>query len=163
MEYNLRTLNVERSTSTAHRLTEYDGVCGDLHGHNMRWEVGLTVNMWYSDSDNMPLDLKDVSGFLDEYFDHGVVLRRDDRLLQELDVDFTSDTEFPFLTRIEPIGKVLVIDSGDPTCEVLVDFAANYLTDLEAVERATVEVFETDKYGISTSVYKPDSIVVEDT
>jgi len=68
-----RVLDVERSTSTAHRLTHYDGACGNLHGHNMEWNVKVCVDMQGVGDDNMPLDLKDVSGMVDE-FDHLVVL-----------------------------------------------------------------------------------------
>ena len=62
---NTRTLEVERSTSTAHRLDEYDGVCANIHGHNFEWEVTLEVSMENTGEDNMPLDFKDVADLLD--------------------------------------------------------------------------------------------------
>lgn len=148
---NERKLDVKRSTSTSHRLTEYDGVCGDLHGHNLKWEIELTVDMEGTGSDNMPLDLKAVSEFLDTHFDHGCVLSSSDRLFDALDVQFKDDEEYPLLTEVEPLGKVLVVDSGDPTCEVLSGFVSDYFTSLDGVAFARVMVYETDQYGISAS------------
>mgnify|MGYP006266882685 FL=1 len=160
-----RTLEVERSTSTAHRLAYYDGVCGNIHGHNMEWEVEVEVSMAGVGDDNMPLDLKDISGLIDEV-DHAVIFGRDDELLRfvyehsdvlhheeldEPDYPIDSETQFMFTDDIDPIGEVFVF-AGDPTCEVLSQWMADRLVnEIKAVTDAEVTVYETDKYGISTS------------
>ena len=160
-----RTLDVERSTSTAHRLAYYDGACGNVHGHNMDWEVEVEVSMAGVGDDNMPLDLKKISSLIDDV-DHAAVFGRDDDLLRfvyeysdslhhgELDnpdYPIDSETQFMFSDDIEPIGEVYVF-AGDPTCEVLSQWMANRLVNtIGPVLHAEVTVYETDKYGISTA------------
>lgn len=144
---NDRSLQVERSTSTAHRLSEYDGVCSNLHGHNMKWDVELTVSMAGTGRDNMPLDLKTVSDMIDET-DHAIILSISDPLFEELGIGFKAGTEFPFQDEIEPLGDVIVFD-GDPTCEAVAQWMANRLVDeIEPVKDAWVDLNETDKYGV---------------
>ena len=160
-----RTLEVERSTSTAHRLAYYDGVCGNIHGHNMEWKVEVEVSMAGTGDGNMPLDLKDISSRIDEV-DHAVIFGRDDELLRfvyehsdvlhhdeldDPDYPINSSTQFMFSDDIEPLGDVFVF-AGDPTCEVLCQWMADRLVNsIEAVTSAEVTVYETDKYGITGS------------
>lgn len=132
-----RSLNVERSTSTGHRLTHYDGVCGNIHGHNMKWNVSVDVDMNESGEDNMPLDLKDISNTIDKV-DHALLLNEDDPLLQEVDKEL--------------LGEVYTFE-GDPTCEVMAKWMAEELVNLDAVHYVEVEVSETDKYSVETSAF----------
>jgi len=147
-EFSSRKLTVERSTSTGHRLSRYDGVCGNIHGHNMNWHVEVRLRM-DTGRDNMPLDLKEVAGIIDE-FDHTLILSIEDELFRELGVDFTDDTEFPYHGEVKGIGDVWVFD-GDPTCEVLAQYVADRLIELEPVFVVDVQVNETEKYGISAT------------
>lgn len=158
MDNSRRTLEVERSTSTAHRLSEYDGVCGDMHGHNMHWDVTVTITMSGTGSDNMPVDLKDISGLIDSV-DHAAVLSKDDSLLQFVLENNTEydDNEYEYTKPdsngliahedIEPIGEVFVFDS-DPTCEMLSEWMAEEILSLPPVSFVDLIVNETDKYGI---------------
>lgn len=137
MGRDTRTLTVERSTSTAHRLTHYDGVCGNVHGHNMKWELKLVVSMEDTGDDNMPLDFKTVSDLVDEY-DHATVLNEDDVLLDQ-GVEWAESY----------LGEVITFD-GDPTCELLADVLARDLVDeIDAVQSANVTLKETEKYGMT--------------
>lgn len=154
-----RTLEVERSTSTAHRLSEYDGVCGNIHGHNMHWDVTVTITMSETGSDNMPVDLKDVSSLIDAV-DHATVLSKDDSLLQFVlrhnsergkdEFEYTRPDANGLIAHedIEPIGEVFVFDS-DPTCEMLSEWMAEEILSLPPVSFVNLTVNETDKYGIS--------------
>ena len=72
-----------------HRLLDYDGVCRHPHGHNGLVEIEVRKDRL--DSRNMVCDFSDikriVKGWIDEAFDHKMLLRRDDplaRLLQDL-------------------------------------------------------------------------------
>lgn len=146
---NFRQLKVERSTSTAHRLSLYDGVCGNIHGHNMDWGIDVWVTMDKVGADNMPLDLKEVSGLVDR-FDHALILSKDDDLL-ELDPTWNgapNDSTFPIEFTSEVIGQVWVFE-GDPTCEVLAEYVVKELMDLDMVADVIVTVNETEKYGIT--------------
>jgi len=146
--HGTRELTVERSTATAHRLSRYDGVCGNVHGHNIEWEVELHIEMT-GDSHNMPLDFKDVADLLDR-FDHALTVAYDDEML-EIDPVWggvKDDTEFPVEYQSEVYGQVWVFE-GDPTCEVLSQYVADELASLETVHDVDVTAWETDKYGMS--------------
>jgi hypothetical protein len=107
-------------------------------------------------ADNMPLDLKDISGLIDE-FDHEMVLARGDPML-ELDPVWggvKDDAEFPIRYISEAYGPVWVFE-GDPTCEVLGQYVADELVQLDAVYEARVMAYETEKYGIESIAYGYD-------
>jgi len=150
-----RTLHVERSTSTAHRLSRYEGVCGNIHGHNMDWDVTVTVDMSHAGDDNMPLDLKDVSDKIDAV-DHALILSQDDVLLESLLPDHhsafnnVSGSDFVGQFGVEELGPVWVF-TGDPTCEVLAQWMADRIRNIPAVTQVEITVNETSKYGIETS------------
>lgn len=158
-----RTLHVERSTSTAHRLHHYDGVCGNVHGHNMKWEATVEVSMEEVGDDNMPLDLKDVSSLIDDT-DHAILLNVDDKLLDVVsdEVLLESSDSLEDLRGKEQSG--VYVDSGeipvlgetylfhgDPTCEVMAQWMADRIQNVDAVVDVDITVYETDKYGIETS------------
>lgn len=129
-----RTLDVRgHTTSTAHRLLHYDGVCNAVHGHNMEWNVTLTVSV--PDEDHqMALDFKDVSDILDR-FDHAIILNEDD----------------PLTEHEELLGDVVIVE-GDPTCENISQLVADqFKEEFENVLAAEVEMAETEKYAMSAS------------
>lgn len=131
---NTRELTVQRRTSTGHRLLHYDGVCGNVHGHNLEWVVELTIDMEGSGADNMPLDFKEVSDRIDET-DHAVLLNENDALVEHADI----------------LGKVVTFES-DPTTEHLSQWMADKLvSEVDAVTKATVCINETPKYGMKAS------------
>lgn len=130
-----RKLEVERSTSTAHRLKEYDGACACVHGHNMKWEIILTVSMEDVGSDNMPLDFKEVSNMVDET-DHAILLNDDDPLLGREGME-------------QLLGDLITFD-GDPTCELISEWMAErFVDEIPSVLDAEVTIYETDKYGMT--------------
>lgn len=64
-------ISVKREFSAAHRLTDYNGKCENLHGHN--WIVEAYVLTNKLDSHGMVLDFHDLKKLLDsviEHFDH---------------------------------------------------------------------------------------------
>jgi 6-pyruvoyl-tetrahydropterin synthase len=163
-----RTLEIVRSTSTAHRLSEYDGVCGAIHGHNIHWEVEATVDMSDAGTSNMPIDLKDISSLIDDV-DHAAVLCREDELLRFiinnhdhyedklfLDNTVVKHNDFVGEWDIKKIGQTFVFAS-DPTCELLSQWMADRIEDLDPVISVDLMVYETDKYGIRAVSDNTDS------
>lgn len=145
-----RTLEVERSTSTAHRLRHYNGVCGNIHGHNMQWQVEVEVSMDDVGESNMPLDLKTISSAIDRV-DHATILNENDPLVHDMrnshEGIHTMDGARDFIER--SFGEVYWMD-GDPTCEVLAKQMAEEIYErADAIMHVFVEVAETDKYSIS--------------
>lgn len=129
---NGRTLEVTRTTSTAHRLIHYDGICSDTHGHNFTWDVRVSINMEDSDESNMPVDLKDISNTIDRV-DHRILLNEEDELAA--------------IDTVDPI----VFDS-DPTCERVSKWMAQQVFEVsEAIIHVNLTLYETDKYGVSAS------------
>lgn len=67
---------------SAHRLSDYNGKCFNLHGHTYKLEVTLEGNAL--DKLGMVIDfgvLKDkVNGVIDGFFDHKTILKRSDPL-----------------------------------------------------------------------------------
>lgn len=148
MTNNIRTLKVEgHTTSTAHRLMHYDGACNNVHGHNMEWNAKLKVRVPNEDH-QMAEDFKDISDVFDKY-DHAILLNNDDPLLRALeDAGGTS-------LATEVLGEVYTF-GGDPTTELVSQVVAQELVDtFENVERARVQINETDKYGMSASYPDP--------
>lgn len=148
-----RTLEVERSTSTAHRLKHYDGACTNVHGHNMEWEVEVEVSMEGVGEDNMPLDFKDVSDLIDET-DHAVLLNEDDPLVPGSLVP-GGEAERYF---VDALGDCILFE-GDPTCEMVSKWMARRLVEeVEAAIHAEVTLWETSKYSITSEFPTEDEM-----
>lgn len=158
-----RTLHIERSTSTAHRLKHYDGVCGNVHGHNITWEAAVEVSMGDVGDDQMPLDLKTVSSLIDDT-DHAILLNVNDRLLDVVadEVLLDSSDSLRDLREREQggvyvgsgtvplLGEVYMFQ-GDPTCEVIAQWMADRIQRVDNVVGVDMVVHETDKYGVGTA------------
>lgn len=145
-----RTLNVDRSTATAHRLSHYDGVCGNLHGHNIQWEIKMVVSMEDVGEGNMPIDFKTVSDIVDSV-DHAILLKNDDPLVEELGVlEPREEQDVYHITDSEVLGDAWIFTAEDPTCEYMVEWMAENLYDSnERIEYVAVTAAETDKYHMT--------------
>lgn len=79
-------VSIEISFCYGHRLKDYDGVCQHLHGHNGR--AILTMASDQLDEQGMVHDFRDakdkVKGWVDEHFDHTMVLQESDPVLPVL-------------------------------------------------------------------------------
>lgn len=129
-----RIVSVDQTTSTGHRLYNYDGICNHLHGHNLRWVVDVTVEM-PTDNSNMPVDLKDIKDVID-VVDHALILNADDQLVDLLEEHDQRVLPFP----------------GDPTCEAVSEHMAVALLKLDPVQAVDLTLHETRKYSISAHV-----------
>lgn len=152
MNDHTRTLHVERSTSTAHRLSRYDGVCGNIHGHNMHWVAEVVVDMSDTGDDNMPLDLKHISDLIDET-DHATLLSEQEtrKLHEVMGTDNVPSDDEDKKEIIEALFGDVIWFEGDPTCEVMAQWMANRIREIDEVISVQITVHETDKYGIETS------------
>jgi 6-pyruvoyltetrahydropterin/6-carboxytetrahydropterin synthase len=69
-----------------HRLMNHGGKCKRLHGHNAK--VQITVEAVNLDADGMVMDFSDlkreVSNWIDEQFDHQMLLHKDDPIIAAL-------------------------------------------------------------------------------
>ncbi len=69
-----------------HRLMNHKGKCKRLHGHNAK--VLITVEAENLDSDGMVMDFsdlkRDVSNWIDDQFDHQMLLHMDDPIVDAL-------------------------------------------------------------------------------
>lgn len=69
-----------------HRLREYAGKCRHPHGHNGRVEVEMTAKKL--DRRGMVMDFGEIKthlqAWIDEHFDHKMILRKDDPLVKIL-------------------------------------------------------------------------------
>ncbi|MGO8752301.1 MAG: 6-pyruvoyl trahydropterin synthase family protein [Thermoguttaceae bacterium] len=86
-----------------HRLLNYEGKCRNLHGHNGR--VVITMESSGLDERGMVLDFSEikrvVSGWINESFDHRMILHHDD----------------PVVPILEKLGEPLFLMDANPTAE----------------------------------------------
>lgn len=127
-----RVLSITRTTSTAHRLSHYDGACGNVHGHNLTWDVDITVQMNDDDDTNMPVDFKDISDTIDTV-DHAIVVNNTDMITAYKDM----------------FGDIVTVD-GDPTSELMASYMAQKIFGLSTdIKNVHVELIETEKYSVT--------------
>lgn len=78
MESDQEMIIYQKATfDAAHRLLDYDGNCGNLHGHT--W----TVEVWIEgvpDDSGMVFDYRSIKGYFKEKFDHLCILNEKDPL-----------------------------------------------------------------------------------
>jgi 6-pyruvoyltetrahydropterin/6-carboxytetrahydropterin synthase len=99
-----------------HRLMNHNGKCKRLHGHNAK--VLITVEAENLDSDGMLMDFsdlkKDVSNWIDEKFDHQMLLHKDD----------------PIVAALTASGEPFQILEVHPTAENLAHLIFDFVKDL---------------------------------
>lgn len=129
-------VKAEVETCTGHRLMDYKGLCGNLHGHNYKWiaEVAATVE---SPKFGMAIDFSLLKGYLKrmtDIFDHAMVLRDDD----------------PWCTDFQEAPERLVLLNVNPTAENLAQLVADSLSNVfPFAEWVNVELWETSKCRVS--------------
>ena len=87
----------------AHRITRHGSKCAHLHGHRYRVEITCAAPL---DSLGMVVDFADVKrlvgGWVDERFDHGAILNKDDEV---------------YLAAVQMGGHRLYVMNCEPTAE----------------------------------------------
>lgn len=121
----------------AHRLLNYEGPCGRIHGHS--WRAIFTFESENLNKDGMVVDFaiikKIVQGWIDQHWDHGLILSFADPLIEVLQTT----------QRMYPI-------QGNPTAEHMAQFLfLHFRSDFYPVKLISVEVFEGPK---SSAMYE---------
>jgi 6-pyruvoyltetrahydropterin/6-carboxytetrahydropterin synthase len=122
-------IKIESSFSGAHRLTDYDGKCENLHGHN--WKVEILVSSSELAEDGMVLDfrkLKEITQAVLETLDH--------RYLNEI----------PYFAEI------------NPSSENIAKYIFDHLKDrLEGGQARLTKVTAWESAGACASYYEDDN------
>lgn len=107
-------------TETAHRLLDYVGKCAHVHGHSYKWEVELGGHEQDMPHNGILIDFKELKALLQKYvhdvYDHALVLRKDDPLIQSA-VAYQA-----LVTGVSADTARVVIHSFNPTAENLATF-----------------------------------------
>ena len=118
------TITKQLRTETGHRLMDYAGRCAHIHGHSYLWEVTITAKV--EQPVGMVLDfaiLKAAMNYVLDPFDHALILRVDDPLLQVIEsenllVTHASEMRtprlvtFPFNPTCENLGNWVFTEIG---------------------------------------------------
>lgn len=151
------------STETAHRLLKHRGKCRNLHGHSYSFDFAVGGEGGPDPSSGMVVDFGDlapIKNWLDQYWDHAVLLNSADPLVDAFGVKNGSGFE----------TKLFLFPNSDPTAENMAEFLTAlwwafqrnhrlpFTTDL-----AFVTVFETDTAcASSTWQFEPNGLGDED-
>ncbi len=118
----------------AHRLNmNYDSPCKNLHGHSAK--VIITIEHDYLNENDMIEDfvkMKPIKDWLDENFDHSLILNSSDTL-----------NSFEFIKDM----KVYILKNTEPTAEVLSKLICHKIPELINYnpKKITVQFYETAK------------------
>jgi 6-pyruvoyltetrahydropterin/6-carboxytetrahydropterin synthase len=124
--------------SYGHRLLKHAGKCKMLHGHNAK--VTITVSSASLDSSGMVMDfsiLKNlVKGYIDEQFDHQLLLHKDDPIVAVLQ----NNGEHVRLLEVHPTAECLA--------KLIFDFIVSHnITPTEVTLWETESCFATYRPG----------------
>ena len=122
----MRKVRTEEVFSAAHRLMNYEGDCGRLHGHN--WRVEIEVR-GFVDENGFLVDFRKLKDIV-KRLDHKVILRYDDVLLEVL----------------RKKGQAVVVMESNPTSEVIAGWICRQIRELShRIVGVKVKVWETEK------------------
>ena len=111
-----------------HRLLDYDGVCKHPHGHNAVAEIEVRTDSL--DARDMVCDFSDiklvVKQWIDGQFDHKMILRHDDPLVQPL----------------QQLGEPVFVIDSNPTVERIARLIFDYVRE-QGFPVVSVKVWET--------------------
>lgn len=122
-------------TETAHRLLNYGGDCGNIHGHSYKWlftfEDRVNEKGFVTDFK----DLKSILSTVEGEFDHALILNKEDPLSK-------------VLITAEPTLRIICFD-GQPTVENMARYAKESIESLLLSGRKTMQLI---KVGIHETV-----------
>ena len=123
-----------------HRLLEYEGKCGHLHGHNGK--VRLVFESKDLDRRGMVLDFSEikrlVSRWIDEHLDHRMLLRRDD----------------PAVPLLQQLGEPVFLMDVNPTAENIAKLIYDYAAG-RGLRIVAVRLWETKRCCATYSAARP--------
>jgi 6-pyruvoyltetrahydropterin/6-carboxytetrahydropterin synthase len=119
-----------------HRLSKHEGLCKNVHGHNIVCEIALVA---YDLNDNdMVIDFKKVKEIMNPLLnslDHCCLLNEDD---------------FDDIKHLAKNNRKYITFNGDPTAEVLTEYIYNYISDKlpENIYAHSIRIWENDNSDI---------------
>lgn len=144
----------------AHMLSNHEGLCANLHGHNYKVEVTFRQKaeglIPVGPSGGMVCDFKDIKklcnkGVFDAY-DHALVVNGD--VISQCEDDagsrtYSEFTEYQLAQLAESRGLKVVVFPGRPTAELMAEVFYTKINDVLFDNEPTcvcvkVKVFETD-------------------
>ena len=127
-----------------HRLLNYKGKCKNLHGHNGR--AVITIESDKLDELGMVMDFSDikkvVSAWIDETFDHRMILNKDD----------------PALPGLRALNEPVQVIDDNPTAETIAKLIYDFV-EKSGFPVIEVKLWETDS---CYATYAPGSTVERD-
>ncbi len=121
--FSVHEIGKELYFSYGHRLMNHDGKCKLLHGHNAKVTIKLAAKRL--DQNGMVIDFsalkQAVKAFLDDQFDHQMILHKDDplvALLKESGEHFRSLDVHPTAECLAKIIFEFVAAANFPVVEV---------------------------------------------
>lgn len=137
------TATVRVGFCAGHRLLNYEGKCRHLHGHNYRVEVEVENCQEDVDEGGFVADFgevkKIVKGWIDENWDHGLVLNSHDEIARIL-LENTLN------------NRIFVLDDENPTAENMTLLLARVLPPLLPKHLRIVSVSVEETEGCSAKV-----------
>lgn len=122
--------------ASAHRLFKYNGLCGNVHGHNYRAEFTFTGPVVREDGILVDFgDMKKmIMGFIDQQWDHACIVHPEDYTL------------INFLTEEKNRMFIMPAEYANSTAENMSLFLQNLVNDClpTGVTCSCVKVWETD-------------------
>lgn len=113
----------------AHRISNYDGPCSNIHGHS--YELQVTISGTLNHETDMLFDFKQLKRIVEEEIiskmDHALLLKKNNH------------------TQLSDGLKVLLLDH-EPTAEVMLSFMANKLITVipEPIKLIRLRLYETE-------------------
>lgn len=136
----MKTIRLDHTISTGHRIVGHEGKCARLHGHDYRFHVELASDVLLPIG--FVIDFADVKGVLDEW-DHRLLLWTEDPLW--VATNRTQSATFPHDLCVDGEAGVIRV-AFNPTAENMADhLVKRYLEDFDQIVYAAVEVWETPK------------------
>lgn len=77
------TLTLKGKFAAAHRLLDYDGDCGNLHGHTWKYEINIDAVNTQVKEDGLLVDFRELKA-IEKTFDHTTILWSKDPLVEVL-------------------------------------------------------------------------------
>ncbi len=129
-------IKYKHNFEAAHRLTNYEGKCKNIHGHN--YAVRITISSATLDKDNMVIDFnklkKICKNVIDKNLDHCIILDKKDKNLYK---------------SLKSMDHKIYLIQGSPTAENLAyEIYLLLLANFKEKERYfldSVEIYENDK------------------
>ena len=136
----------------AHRQWKHPGHCAGIHGEN--WTIDFTFKSDTLDNQNFVIDFGNLGAlkkFLEDNFDHTLLLDKDDPCLPDLQL---LVFRYPTMAKIVPLASA----SAEGIAKFVFDFASDFIHAKTngRVFLARVEVYEDEKNSASYfSAYNP--------